>query len=105
MKCHIFIIDYIKPGHEGLQLHIEYYNEILAVSTHKIYTKSISLVSQKPYFILLLHFLAFTQCFKGGPKVFGYRNFLVVLSPTFGAQSCTTLSADHILLWLNHAPP
>ena len=37
-------IDYIKPGHEGVQLLIEYYNTISAASTHKIYTKSTSLV-------------------------------------------------------------
>jgi len=30
--------DYIKPGHEGVQLLIEYYNAIPAASIHKIYT-------------------------------------------------------------------
>jgi len=39
-------IGYIKPRHEGVQLLIEYYNAILVASTHKIYTKHISLVSQ-----------------------------------------------------------
>jgi len=40
-------IDYIKPGHEGVQLLIEYYNAISAISTHKIYTKSIYFVPHK----------------------------------------------------------
>jgi len=31
-------IDYIKSGHERVQLLIEYYNVIIAASTHKIYT-------------------------------------------------------------------
>jgi len=35
----------IKPRHEGVQLLIEYYNAIPVASTHKIYTKSTSLVS------------------------------------------------------------
>jgi len=33
-------IDYIEPGHERVQLLIEYYNAISAASTYKIYTKS-----------------------------------------------------------------
>jgi len=31
-------IDYIKIGHKGVQLLIEYYNAIPTASTHKIYT-------------------------------------------------------------------
>jgi len=57
-------IDYIKTGHEGVQLLIEYYNAIITTSTHKIYTKSISIAPHRPYSILLLHFIASTQCFK-----------------------------------------
>jgi len=53
-------INYIKLGHERVQLLIEYYNVITAASTHKIYTKSISIFPNKPYSILLLHFLAST---------------------------------------------
>jgi len=34
-------IDYIKPGHKGVQLLIEYYNAIPTACTHKIYTKTI----------------------------------------------------------------
>jgi len=45
-------IDYIKPGHKGVQLLIEYYNAIAASSTHKIYTKSTSLGPHIPYSIL-----------------------------------------------------
>jgi len=56
------IIDYINPEHEGVQLLIEYYNAITITSTHKIYTKSISLVPHKPYSILLLHCGPSTQC-------------------------------------------
>jgi len=48
-------IDNIKLGHKGVQLLIEYYNAISTTSTHKIYTKSISL-SLRPYSLLLLHF-------------------------------------------------
>ena len=55
-------IDYIKPGHEGVQLLIEYYNAIPAASTHKIYTKSTSLVSHRPYSTLLLHCGTSIQC-------------------------------------------
>jgi len=36
--------DYIKLGHKKVQLLIEYYKAIPAASTHKIYTKSISLM-------------------------------------------------------------
>jgi len=57
------IIDYNKPRHEGGKLLIEYYNTILVASTHKIYIKSIFLVPHKPYSIILLHFLASTQCY------------------------------------------
>jgi len=42
-------IDYIKPGHEKVQLLIEYYNAIPTTSTHKIYTKSTSVVPHRPY--------------------------------------------------------
>jgi len=55
-------IDYIKPGHQGVQLLIEYYNEIPTTSTHKIYTKSTSLVPYKSYFTILLHCGASTHC-------------------------------------------
>ena len=48
-------IDYIKLGHKGIQLLIEYYNVIPAAFTHKIYTKSISLVPHRPYSFLRLH--------------------------------------------------
>jgi len=47
-------IDYIKPEHEGVQLLIKYYNATPTTSTHKIYTKSTSLVPHRPYSILLL---------------------------------------------------
>ena len=97
-------IDYIKPGHEGVQLLIEYYNAIQATSTHKIYTKSTSLVPHRPYSTLLLH-CGTSQCLEWWPKVFIYRNFWTVLNPTFDAQPCTALSVEHILLWLNHASP
>jgi len=56
VEVYIIRIDYIKPGHEGVQLLIEYYNAIPATSTHKIYTKNISLVPHRPYSIQLLHF-------------------------------------------------
>ena len=46
-------IDYIKLGHEGVQLLIEYYNAIPATSIHKIYTKSVSLMLHRPQFVLL----------------------------------------------------
>jgi len=39
----------------------------LVTFTHKIYTKSISLVPHTPYYILLLHFWTSTQCLKWGP--------------------------------------
>jgi len=55
-------INYIKPGHEGVKLFIEYYNAIPATSTHKIYTKSTSLVPHRPYYVLILHYEASTQC-------------------------------------------
>jgi len=48
VELYRIIIDYIKPGHEGVQLLIEYYNAIPATSTHKIYTKSISLEPHTP---------------------------------------------------------
>jgi len=38
-------IDYIKLEHEGVQLLIKYYNAIPTTFTHKVYTKSTSLVS------------------------------------------------------------
>jgi len=56
-------IDYIKPGHEGVQLLIEYYNAFPTTFTNKIYNKSNSHVPHRPYFILMLRFLASTQCF------------------------------------------
>jgi len=56
------ISNYIKPGHKGVQLLIEYYNAILATSTHKIYTKGTSVMPHRPYFTLLLHCGASTQC-------------------------------------------
>jgi len=62
VEVNIIRIYYIKPGYEGVQLLIEYYNAIPATSTHKIYTKSTSLVPYKPYSILLLHCGASTQC-------------------------------------------
>jgi len=55
-------INYLKPGHEGVQLLIKYYNEIPKASTHKIYTKSTSHVPRGPYSIMLLHFWVSTQC-------------------------------------------
>jgi len=55
-------IDYIKPGHEGVQLLIEYYNAIPTASTHKIYTKSAFLMPHRPYYALLLHCGVSTQC-------------------------------------------
>jgi len=57
-------MDYIKPEHEEAQLLIEYYSAIIATSTHKIYTKSTSLMPHRPYSILLLHCGASTQCLK-----------------------------------------
>jgi len=45
VEVYKFIIDYIKPGHEGVQLLIKYYNAIPATSTHKIYIKSTSLMA------------------------------------------------------------
>jgi len=86
VKVKIIITDYIKLGHEGVQLLIEYYNAISIASTHKIYTKTISIVPRRPYSFILIHCGALTQCLKWRPKVFIYRNILAVLSPTFGAQ-------------------
>ena len=80
-----------------------FYPKIPPASTHKIYTKSIFLVPHKPCSTLLLHCGAYTQCFKWELHVFIYRNFWVVLSPTFGTQPCAALSAEHILLGLNYA--
>jgi len=60
----IIRINYIKPGHEGVQVLIEYYNVIIAASTHKIYTKSISLVPHRLDSMLLLHCGASAQCLK-----------------------------------------
>jgi len=79
-------IDYIKPGHEGVQLLITYYNAILAAITHKIYIKSTSLMPHRPYFFPILHYGASTECLKLRPKLFIYRNIWAVLIPTFGAQ-------------------
>jgi len=55
-------IDYIKRGHEGVQLLIEYYNAIPTTSTHKIYTKSTSLMPHIPYSTLLLQCGTSIQC-------------------------------------------
>jgi len=63
VEVNIIIIDYIKPGYEIVQLLIEYYNVIPTTSTHKIYTKSTSLVPHRPHSILLLQFWVSTQCF------------------------------------------
>jgi len=79
-------IDYIKPRHEVVQLLKECYNAIPTTSTHKIYTKSTSFMPNRPYFILLPRFSTTTQCLKWGPKLFIYKNFWAVFSPTFGAQ-------------------
>jgi len=85
IEANIIKIDYIKPRHEGVQLLIEYYNAIPTTFTHKIYTKSTSLVPHKPYSTLLLHCGTSTHWLEWRPKVFIYRNFWVVLSPTFDA--------------------
>jgi len=113
-------INYIKHGHEGVQLLIEYYNAILVASTRKIYTKSTFIVPHRPYSALLLHCGTFTQCLESWPNVFIYRKFWAVLNATFGAQPraalsawahsfvaqpCTALSVEPILSRLNHAPP
>jgi len=55
-------INYIKHGHKGVQLLVEYYNAIPAASTHKIYTKSTSLVPHRPSSVLVLHCRTSTQC-------------------------------------------
>jgi len=86
VKVNRIRIDYIKPGHEEVQLLIEYYNAILTAYTPKIYTKSTSLVSHRPHSILLLQFWVSTQCLEWRHEVFIYRNFWAVLNPTFGAQ-------------------
>jgi len=49
VKVNIVKIDYIKSGHEGVQLLIEYYNVLLTTSTHKIYTKNISVEPHKGF--------------------------------------------------------
>jgi len=82
------IIDYIKLGHERVQLLIEYYNAIPATFTHKIYTKSTSLVHHRPSFVLILHCGASTQCIKWRPKVFIYRDFFGGAQPNFW---CSTI--------------
>jgi len=45
-------IDYIKPGHEGVQLLIKYYNTIPTTSTHRIFQKIQKLTRGTPFNIV-----------------------------------------------------